>query len=182
MHDLAGEALPRRKVHVGLDPHPTDGNPLPGGNLLTDFREQVGVAFFYPGVLLSLRATEAVGRVVVHQRDGRGKRAGALSNRLLNRPQPRRVDVRVPGGNDAMTPDRAIGRRKVRSKGASCGLDIGDRVERRHDCLSEFDASRVTDCECAHHSGEHVKVVGERLGLDVDEDEVGSAEPIGRLL
>ena len=34
--DLPGEALARRQVHVGLDPHPADRDPLPAVDLDVD--------------------------------------------------------------------------------------------------------------------------------------------------
>ena len=49
-HDLAHEALARRQVHVGLDPHATDRDPLTAFDLLDDLGEQLGMAFFDPRV------------------------------------------------------------------------------------------------------------------------------------
>ena len=100
--DLADDALAGRQVHVRLDPHPADRHPLPVGDLVDDAGEQLRLALGDPRVLLRLRAREPVVGLGVHQRDRRGERAAALAHRLAERPQPRRVDVRVAGGDDAV--------------------------------------------------------------------------------
>ena len=46
--DLAHQALTGRQVHVGLDPLPTDRDPLPGGHLLGDAGEELGLALARP--------------------------------------------------------------------------------------------------------------------------------------
>ena len=102
VHDLAGEALAGRQVHVGFDPHAADGDPLTAVDLDVDPLEQVGFVVLDPRVLLGLRAGEPVLGILVHQPHCRGERADALANRLAHRPQPRRVDVGVAGGDDAM--------------------------------------------------------------------------------
>ena len=51
----------------------------------------------------------------VHQVDRRRERADALAHRLADRPQPGRVDVRVPGGDDTVAAGRGR-RRQLRSE------------------------------------------------------------------
>ena len=95
-HHLPGHRLAAGHVGVGLDPHPADRHELPGRDLLADAVEQLGVELLHPGVLLGRRAREHEVRVGVHQREHVGERAGALAHGLAHRPQPGRVDVRVP--------------------------------------------------------------------------------------
>src|SRR3954468_16380170 len=78
-HELANDALAARQVHVGLDPHPTDGMPLAGRHLLADALEQRRVVAFYPIVLGGLRTSEPVLGVVVHQAHCRRKGARAFA-------------------------------------------------------------------------------------------------------
>src|SRR6185295_7133262 len=52
--ELADDALAARQVHVGLDPHTTNGMPLAGGDLVPDRLEQRRVTTFDPVVLSGL--------------------------------------------------------------------------------------------------------------------------------
>ncbi len=64
--------------------------------------EQLGLLLGDPGVLLRRRAREPQVGVLLGERDDVGERARALAHRLAHRPQPGRVDVRVPDGRDAV--------------------------------------------------------------------------------
>ena len=95
VEDLAHERLARRDVAVGLDPHAPDRLELSAFDLLLHAAVEVRVPVFHPRVLLGLGAGEPVVGVLVHQAHGGRKGAGALADRLPQRPQPGRVDVGV---------------------------------------------------------------------------------------
>jgi hypothetical protein len=171
-HDLADEALARRQVHVGLDPHAADRDPAPAATLLADAFEQVGVALLDPGVLLGLRAGEPVLGVLVHQPHRRRERAGALADRLADRPQPRRVDVGVP----VATTRWALAARRLASSGRARGgrrSTSGTRRGHVRGCAAAGPAVGRRG-ERAHQPVEHVEVVHQRLGLVVDQHELGA--------
>ena len=104
VHELAHERLAGGQVAVGLDPRPADREPLPGGDALADPRPEPGRAVADPRVLLGLRAGEAVVGVALHEAQLGGERPHALAEGLLQRPQPRRVDVGVADGGDLVRP------------------------------------------------------------------------------
>ena len=93
--DLADQRLARGDVAVGLDPHAPgrleaslgdpDLHPLP----------QLGVVLAHPGQVLGLGDHEPVLGVALHQLEHRAEGASALSDRLAERPQPRRVQMGV---------------------------------------------------------------------------------------
>ncbi len=182
--DLAGDALPRRQVHVRFDPHPSDRYPLPGGDLGDDPVEQLGLPLAHPVVLLGLRAREHEVRRVVHQADCRGERPHALAHRLPDRPQPRRVDVGVSCG------DGSVGgrRRRLGQRRSENGAHLGGRgssgegVEAAGQHVEQLGATPVGGGQRAHHAVEDVVVVEQRLGLFVDDDEIGAGELVQRRL
>ena len=104
--ELAHERLAGGQVAVGLDPRPADREPLPGGDALADPRPEPGRAVADPRVLLGLRAGEAVVGVALHEPQLGRERPHALAEGLLQRPQPRRVDVGVADGGDLVRPGR----------------------------------------------------------------------------
>ncbi len=178
VHDLTDEALPRRQVHVRLDPHPADRDPLPALDALDDLREQLGMTLLHPGVLLGLRAREPVLGVVVHQRHRRGEGAGALAHGLAQRPQPGRVDVGVAGGDD---PVGALRRRTLgqpRRQQTAGTDDVGQRVEGGHDGAHQAGTTGIVEVQRTHVSVEHLDVVGERFCLVVVEDDLGPPERV----
>ena len=67
---------------------------------MPDAVEDLRVRLFHPRVLSGLRACEAVIGVLVHQLQRRGEGARALAAGFAQRPQPRRIDVRVANGRD----------------------------------------------------------------------------------
>ena len=180
--DLAGDALPRREVHVRFDPHPPDRDPLPGGDLGGDPLEQLRFALADPLVLLGLRAGEHVVGLVVHQGHRRSERAHALAHRLADRPQPRRVDVGVPGGDGAVVRGRSRCRQRrsedrpgLRRRGPD-----GDGVEPAGEQAQQPRPTSIGDGQRAHHRVEDVEVVQQGLRLLVDDDEVGAGELVQR--
>ena len=80
---------------------PPTGCNCPAATLVRIRSNSAGIASLDPVVLRGLRAGEVVVGVVVHQPDGGGERARALADRLADRPQPRRVDVRVADADHA---------------------------------------------------------------------------------
>src|SRR5581483_5748044 len=95
VHELAEQRLARRQIAVRLNPAAADGNELAGRDLRANALPQVGLALLDPRVLLGLRARKAKVLVLVHVPRLAGERAHELSLGLGERPEPRRVDVRV---------------------------------------------------------------------------------------
>ena len=79
---------------------PPTGTKRPSATRVPDPLEELRVLVADPGVLLRRRAGEDQVGVLGHQRQHVGEGAGALARRLAHRPQPGRVDVRVPDGGD----------------------------------------------------------------------------------
>ncbi|MEJ7720155.1 MAG: hypothetical protein WKF58_06760 [Ilumatobacteraceae bacterium] len=180
-HELTNDRLARRKVHVGLDPHPADRDELPTRDVVADALEQGGVVLLDPGVVLGLRAHEAVVRVSVHHRHGRRERPAALAPRLADRPQPCGVDVGVPAGDDVV---RARSGRdgEQRLHAARRSDNVRQHIERGDDAVQQLRSSRVTFVEGAHHTVEDVEVGEQRRCGHIDEHEIGTAETVDRRL
>ncbi len=166
--DLPHEALPGRQVHVGFHPHTPDRFPLTPFDALGDLREQLGVALLDPGVVLRRRRGEHVLGVVVHERHGRCERADALALGLTDRPQPRRVDVRVTDG-DATVPD-GVAEVLVhrRSDDAARRADVGNPIQRVGEHTQQAGTSGIVEGQRTHHAVEYFDVVGERFGVGID--------------
>src|SRR5262249_16553870 len=98
--ELAQQRLAGRDVAVRLDPAPTDGHELPALHACPNALPKVAVTLLDPRVLLGLRAREAVLGVLVHVPRLTAERADRLAIGLRERPQPRRVDVRVADRRD----------------------------------------------------------------------------------
>ena len=96
VQELARERLAGGQVAVGLDPAAADGDELPALDRRPDPLPEIRVALLDPRVLLRLRAGEAVLGVVLHVAELRAEAALHLAIRLGERPEPGRVDVRVP--------------------------------------------------------------------------------------
>ncbi len=175
--DLAGQALPRRQVHVGLDPHAPDRDPLPALDVRSDPLEQVGVPLLDPGVLLGLRAHEPVVGMVVEQPDRRREGPGALADGLAHRPQPGGVDVGMADGHHPVgTGPGRYG--ECRCQQCPGPIDIGDDVECRCDGAQQSGPPGIGEGQRTHDAVEDVEIVDERLGLGVDEDQFGPPETV----
>ena len=179
VHDLARQAFTRRQVHVGLDPHPADGQPLSLSDLVGDPLEQLGMALLDPGVLLGLRAGEPILGVVVHQPHRRRKRSCALADRLSDRPQPCSVDVGMADRHDVVGAGGG-GCRQQRSQSGPHRRHVGQTVERPGDREPESVAPRITLRHRPHHTRQHIEIVDERLRLAVDQQQLGTPQPIQR--
>src|SRR5207247_1330320 len=102
---LTEEKLPDERfsggdVAVGLDPGATDRQPLTATDTIGDSFVEIRLMFLDPGVLLCLRAGEAVVRIAVDEVRLRCERADALAVGLRQRPEPGCVDVRVANCDD----------------------------------------------------------------------------------
>ena len=99
-----------------------------------------------------------------------------LRLRLADRPEPRGVDVRVADGDGAVAARHVecrIGETEQRRDDPRGGGDVGEPVERGFERPQQLHPTRVVEPEGAHHAVEHLEVVGERLGVGVDDDELG---------
>ena len=94
--DLTYEGFTARQHAIGFHPHATHGNEAAFANTPKYLREQIGMVLFKPCVLL--RRTHGVHEigVFIHERQHIGHGARHLAARLPHRPQPRRIDMRVP--------------------------------------------------------------------------------------
>ena len=152
MHDLAHDALARRQVHVRLDPHAADRDPLAGGDLVGDAGEQLRLALGDPRVLLGLRAREPVVGRLVHQGHRRGERAGALAHRLARaatatpcrcgRGRWRRRGGRRTGPARRAPARRRRAPRRPRRRSRPAG---GEHVEGPHDGDADARPARVVE-------------------------------------
>ena len=106
---------PRRQVAVGL--HPPRRRPASIGRAhrRAHAGEQLGRALLQPRVVLRLRVREAVLGIRVHQPQLRRRRAHELAPRLLQRPQPRRVEVGVADRGSPGAARRSGGRAAARA-------------------------------------------------------------------
>ena len=152
VEELAGQRLPRGQVAVGLHPHRADREPLPARDRLAHAGEERRRALRQPRVVLCLRVREAVLGIRVHQPQLRGRRAHELAPRLLERPQPRRVEVGVA--------DRAHPVQLARAAAEEPGQPAAVAVERERVQLGE-EQSRPggVDARLALQRPEHLEVV-----------------------
>ena len=118
-----------------------------------------------------------------------GERPRALALRLADRPQPRRVDVRVPDrgravrvgpGRGSRAPARA--RRAPRPPTATIvvvrSISVARRLERVARPRARARARRRAACRGAATSTQHVEV--QRLHIAVHDRELGLTEPVDR--
>ena len=173
VEELAHQRLPGRQVAVRLDPRAADREPLPGGDPLADPRPQPGRAVTDPRVLLGLRAGEAVVGVALHEPQLGGEGPHALAEGLLQRPQPRRVDVGVTDGGDLVRPgrvapllqQRAEHRAGAQPRRAVRGVpDVAEAIE----LAQQLAPPGVVEARLAHERDEDVEVAGERPRLAVE--------------
>ena len=125
VEQLPHERLAGGHVEVGLDPHAADRLPLARRRALLHPREQLRVVLLHEGVELRGRVVERQLRVAVHQPERGVEGALGLAPRLLHRPQPCEVDVRVAGERE-----RAV-RRVAALQRAQLGLERDRRPRGR---------------------------------------------------
>ena len=163
VHQLTGDALTARQVHVGLYPHTAHRLPLPGRHLVADALEQRRVLALDPLVLGGLRTREAVLGVVVHQAHCRREGACALALRFADRPQPCRVDVRMPdrdhpvGTGPCSQRQRRFQQSTCRSSGVSDVVEV-EHVERGLELSQHPYPACVIEDKCPGEAQQHVDV------------------------
>ena len=95
---LADQRLAAGDVGVRLDPRAAFGDVLPGLHGILDARVDVGITLLQHPEEVRLTLQELVLRILRHQRQLRRHCAPGLALGLLERPEPRHVDVRVAEG------------------------------------------------------------------------------------
>lgn len=185
VHDLPGQRLTARHVGVGLHPHRTHGRPIAVLHGLLDALPDVWLVLLHPGVLLGLRAGEDQFRVVGGQRRDVGEGPGRLADRLAQRPQPRRVDVRVPGPRDTVRARRRGPRQDLRQLGPCRRRRAGDivqieGVEHVLQRAQDLVPPRPLRIQLVHQLGEHLDVEDQMPHVLVEYGEVGSRESVDR--
>ena len=179
--DLADERLPRGDVAVGLDPHaPGRLQPTLGDPFLHPF-PQVGVVVAHPGQVLGLGDHEPVVGIPLHQLEHRAEGAGAFSDRLAERPQPRRVQMGVPDDAHCMTGRcRSLGQQAVeyRLRTSPTSGDVGELQQRASPFESGADPGRLGLAvgKCAQQLHQHPEVVPELVELGVTNVQVDLLE------
>ena len=130
--ELADQRLPARHDGVALHPHAAQRQEASLGDGGLDPLIHLGAVLLEPGVLLGARHAEDELVGVADQLGHRGRGAGDLADGLPDRPQPRRVDVGVPDGGDAVL-GFARGRREDGGQpGAAAGGGAGDVLQVQH--------------------------------------------------
>ena len=100
--DLPDERFAGDEVAIGFDPHGANRLPLSATDSFFYAFPDLWIVGLHPRVLLGLRANEHVARIFLHVVQRSGKRAGALANRLPQRPEPGGINVRVADGGKRM--------------------------------------------------------------------------------
>ncbi len=155
-------ATRRREVAVGLHPRPADRDPLPAPDRLPHAGEQLRRPLAQPLVVLRLRVGEAMLGILVEQPQLRGDRADELAPRLLERPQPRRVEVRVPDRRHAVQ----LARRPLEQPREPRAVAVErERVQLGQEAARPTPARRPASSSSA---AQHLEVVPERPRLRVE--------------
>ena len=168
VEELPHERLAGGQVAVGLDPRPADRQPLPAAHALADPRVEPGRAVADPRVLLRLRAGEAVVGVALHQPQLGREGAHALAVGLLERPQPRGVDVGVADRGDLVRA-RAVAPGEQRLEDRAVAR-VAEAVELAQELALPGAVGLV------HQRREHAEVVGQRPGGGVEDGELAALE------
>jgi hypothetical protein len=179
--------------HVGvrLDPHAADGHEPTLGDAPLDPLEQLRLVLLQPGVLLGGRRGEheLVGSVDlrVHEVEDVRERPRHLPDGLAHRPQPRRVDVRVPDGVHPVRARPRRGGQHVRELGpAQLGgarhvLGVDD-VDGPFEGPQHLGAPRQVGGQLGDQPGQRPDVLRELPDRHVEQPDVGGDEPVERVV
>ncbi len=183
VQELAHERFARGQVAVRLDPAAADGQPAPGRDLRADALPQLRRARLDPGVLLRLRAGEAVRGIALEQAQLRGEAAHALAVGLLERPQPGRVDVGVADRRDRVDMGAVAAREQVgedRPRGRPAGaVVLAPRVAEPVEPGRQLARPGRVEIRLVHQRHQHGQVLRERPGLGVEARELAALEGEG---
>ena len=176
---------PAGRLQSGSIHVPPTGSHCPAATRSRIRAHRPGRAIADPRVLLGLRAGEPVRRVALHEPQLGRERPHALAERLLQRPQPRRVDVRVADGGDLVRPRRVAplpssGARIARAAGQVARSLRIPRVAEAVELAQELAAPRVVDARLVHQRRQHVEVARQRPRLAVEARELAALEAEGR--
>lgn len=185
--ELAGHRLAAGQVAVGLDPHAADRRPLALLHRFLDAGPHLGVVVAHPLVLLGLRAGEDEVLVLVGQRSDVREGAGRLALGLTDRPQPRRVDVRMADARDLV--GAGVGRlgqrgrqgRSYRRRRTGHVVQV-EEVEGAVQGVRDLVAARVVVVQLQHQLAQYLDVEVEVEDLLVEDGEVGALEGVDRLV
>ncbi len=185
VQELPGHRLAADHVGVRLHPHAADRHELPGLDLRLDPCEHLGPVLLDPRELLRLRHGEDELGVRVHQVDHVRGRTGHLADRLAQRPQPGRVDVRVADRADAVRRGVGRGREDVRELlarprgGAGNVLEV-DGVQGPFDGAQDAVPARVGHVQLPHQAAQHLQILDQLPDLGLEDDEVHPPQPVQR--
>ena len=185
MHELPGHRLRTGHVGVRLHPHPAGRHEPPLRHRLAHPRPHLGPVLLHPGPLLRLGHGEHELRPVLDQGGHVGRRPGHLADRLAQRPQPRRVDVRVPDGADPVGGGHG-GRGQDTGqlfagagRGAVHVLEV-DGVQGAFDGAQDVVPARGVDRQLGHQFAEHLQIEDQLPHGLVEDGEVHAAERVLR--
>ncbi len=147
LDELPHERFAPDQVRVRFDPHAADRHEPAFGHADADALEEFGIEPLHPCVLLRRRRREHEVVVLVHQVEHVRERPRDLADRLAHRPQPRRVDVRVADGEDAVGARHCGGfQRRAESRAAVRGgggdIERVDRIDCRFERREQLGAAR----------------------------------------
>ncbi len=186
VHELPGHRLRSRHVGVRLHPHAAGRHEPAVRHGLLHSRPHLGPVVADPRPLLGLRHGEDEVRLVLQEGGHVGGRAGHLAHGLAQRPQPRRVDVRVPDRADAVRGGDGGGGEDAGEAGTGLlrsavhVLEI-DGVQRLVDGAQDLPAARRLHRQLGHQLAEDLQVEHEVPDRLVEHREIHAGERVLRL-
>jgi len=181
VEQLAHQRLAARHVGVRLHPHGALDLPPALGVARLHLVVEARIVVLHPLIELGLARAEDVVGVPLHHPQRRSEGAGALSDRLTNRPQPGQIHVRVTDSADGERRIATLGRQQRREHPPSLGRYLLRRlrrhkyhlVQRRPDLMP---SGRILG-KLLHQLAEHLEVVVEGPDLRVAHGNRGLLDP-----
>ncbi|ORT58383.1 hypothetical protein BKD26_19095 [Streptomyces sp. CB03238] len=185
VHQLPRQRLTARHIGVRLHPHGADRHPCAVLDRLFDALPDMWLVVPHPRVLLRLRAREHQLRVLLREGRDIGERPRRLAYRLAQRPQPRRVDVRVPRRRDPVRARRCGPCQRVRQPGPGGRRRTGHVVQVEHvehvlQGAEDLVPPRPVGRQLTHQLVQHLDVQEQVPYLLVQYGQVGGGEPVQR--
>ena len=161
---------------------PPTGTHWPRGDLLGDALEQLGLRLLDPGVLLRPASRRTGTRGSRPSAHAPRRTCGRTCARVSRIGHSQAVSMWAwPMAIDAVAGRARPGRSSRAARAiARGGGDVGERSSAPFERAQHLHPARVVERQRAHHAVEHLEVVGERLGVGVDDDELGPAEAVER--
>ena len=187
VHELPGQRLAAGQVGVGLDPHAAHRNDGAVGNGLLQPLPHLRVVVLHPGVLLGLREREDELRVLLRQGGDVRDRAGHLAPGLPQRPEPGRVDVRVPDRGQLVRagvrrPAQYVGQLRAGVRRGAGDVLVVQGVQRAAQCPQDLPAARLLQGQLLLQAVQRLEVEDQVPHLGVEHGQVGASQRVDRRL